>query len=208
MNDGRRYLGPRRQQPGRAPGDRRAHIALDGSGTVATDPGRRPGTTEAADRAGNVVIGPLLPNPAAANAFLEARARARQRAEREDASLDSLQYLRANDVCRLLRISKPTLWRLRRKHGFPEPTEVTDRVIAWRRSEVEGWLRERDRNGRAVSGRPSPKSAPVSARERLAKFETSDSRVIAVTLPTKNPRKRIRPKPPDEQLSLALTEPN
>jgi predicted DNA-binding transcriptional regulator AlpA len=56
---------------------------------------------------------------------------------------ESLQLLRVADVCRLLRISKPTLWRLRRANDFPEPTEVTDRVIAWRKSEVELWLRGR-----------------------------------------------------------------
>lgn len=208
MSDGRRHFGPQRQQEGRAPGDRSARVALRRSSPVATDLGSRPGATKAAGQVSDVTIGPLLPSAAAANAFLEARARARQRAERADAGLDSLQYLRVNDVCRLLRISKPTLWRLRRTHGFPEPTEVTERVIAWRRSEVEEWLKERDRNGRAASGRRSVKSAPVSARETPAKFEAPNARAKAVTPPIKRPGKRIRPKPPDEQLPLALTDPN
>jgi len=35
-----------------------------------------------------------------------------------------LQFLRIADVCRLLRISKPTLWRLRQSCGFPSPTHM------------------------------------------------------------------------------------
>jgi predicted DNA-binding transcriptional regulator AlpA len=35
------------------------------------------------------------------------------------------------------------LWRMRRAHDFPEPTEVTHRIVAWRKSEVEEWLRTR-----------------------------------------------------------------
>ena len=57
--------------------------------------------------------------------------------------LDSLQFLRVNDICRLLRISKPTFWRLRRTQDFPKPTHLTDRVIAWSKREVEEWLRTR-----------------------------------------------------------------
>lgn len=57
-----------------------------------------------------------------------------------DLVLDSLQFLRVNDICRLLRISKPTFWRLRRTQDFPKPTHLTDRVIAWNKGEVEAWL--------------------------------------------------------------------
>jgi hypothetical protein len=35
-----------------------------------------------------------------------------------------------------------------------EPTELTDRVIAWRRSEIEAWLRERAR--RSLLCQPTP----------------------------------------------------
>ena len=58
--------------------------------------------------------------------------------------LDSLQLLRVNNVCRLLRISKPTFWRLRRAAAFPKArAQLTERVIAWSKREVELWLRER-----------------------------------------------------------------
>ena len=33
--------------------------------------------------------------------------------------LGNLQFLRAADVCALLRISRPTLWRMRRDRQFP-----------------------------------------------------------------------------------------
>jgi prophage regulatory protein len=59
----------------------------------------------------------------------------------EDALIpSSLQYLRISDVCRLLRISKPTLWRLRQSSDFPVPTHLSDRAIGWSRDEIQTWL--------------------------------------------------------------------
>jgi predicted DNA-binding transcriptional regulator AlpA len=64
----------------------------------------------------------------------------------EDAALAaSLQYLRISDVCRLLRISKPTLWRLRQSSDFPAPTHLSDRVIGWSRDEIQKWIAARRR---------------------------------------------------------------
>ena len=63
-----------------------------------------------------------------------------------DVPAANLQLLRINDVCQLLRISKPTLWRMRRAHMFPEPTDVTGRVIAWRKAELQAWLIARQRS--------------------------------------------------------------
>ncbi len=62
--------------------------------------------------------------------------------------LDGLQLLTVTDVCKLLRISKPTLWRIRRAGGFPEPTTVTDRVFGWRRGELDAWLASRQNSRR------------------------------------------------------------
>ncbi len=75
-----------------------------------------------------------------------------------DRVLDSLQFLRVNDICRLLRISKPTFWRLRRTQDFPKPTHLTERVIAWNRREVEEWLLTRTppATARAVAARRAP----------------------------------------------------
>jgi prophage regulatory protein len=60
-----------------------------------------------------------------------------------DEALDALQLLTVTDVCKLLRISKPTLWRLRRSGDFPDPTTVTERIFGWRRSEIDAWLASR-----------------------------------------------------------------
>jgi len=108
-----------------------------------------------------------LPSAADARAILEARERSRSSSHSSNArKADPLELLRAADVCRLLRISKPTLWRLRQAEQFPQPTEVTDRVIAWRRSEVEEWLTTRHSEKRtATCVPPQPSKASVSAEQ-------------------------------------------
>jgi len=58
---------------------------------------------------------------------------------------DALQFLRIRDVCRLLRISKPTLWRLRRSSDFPPPTQLSDRAIGWSRDDIQTWIEARRR---------------------------------------------------------------
>jgi predicted DNA-binding transcriptional regulator AlpA len=104
--------------------------------------------------------------------------------------LDALQLLRVNDVCRLLRNSKPTLWRLRRAKAFPEPTELTDRVIAWRRSEVEAWLRARYEGRRPTTARASNQPLLTgSAYIRLTKQQFDkrplgiDNRIVHIPCP-------------------------
>jgi predicted DNA-binding transcriptional regulator AlpA len=62
---------------------------------------------------------------------------------KEEAALSNLQYLRINDVCRLLRISKPTLWRLRRRPDFPVPTQLSDRAVGWTKTDIQDWLESR-----------------------------------------------------------------
>ena len=62
----------------------------------------------------------------------------------EDGFLEgSLQFLRIGDVCRLLRISKPTLWRLRQSSDFPAPTQLSNRAIGWSRTEIQTWVESR-----------------------------------------------------------------
>jgi predicted DNA-binding transcriptional regulator AlpA len=145
----------------------------------------------------------LLPNASAATAFLESRARAKEIRPKGESMADSLQFLRVNDVCRLLRISKPTLWRLRRANAFPEPTELTDRVIAWRRSDVEAWLRARDQAGRASSIR-------ASNSRRLELRDSTDSsgsveRPQLLSKPVARRRHKVTaPEGSDEQLILPL----
>jgi predicted DNA-binding transcriptional regulator AlpA len=69
----------------------------------------------------------------------------------------AFQLLRVSDVCRLLKISKPTFWRLRRAGHFPAPTELTDRVIVWRLAEIESWL--------AARTAPRARTNPIASRE-------------------------------------------
>ena len=79
--------------------------------------------------------------------------------------VDSLQLLRVNDICRLLRISKPTFWRLRRTQDFPTPTRLTDRVIAWSKREVEDWLLMRHKGG--VGASPRIQAPPSRGRPQV-----------------------------------------
>lgn len=65
-----------------------------------------------------------------------------------DEVIDALQLLTVTDVCKLLRISKPTLWRLRRSGDFPDPTTVTERIFGWRRWEIDAWLASRSSSRR------------------------------------------------------------
>lgn len=197
MSGGRRYLGPPRQFAPRGADNRGEEASRDGSAPP-SGRGNQTRTADTQDSEGEAASPPFLPSAKAANAYLEARARAKEHERRGSVGLDSLQYLRASDVCRLLRISKPTLWRLRRTRGFPEPTEVTDRLIAWRRSEVEEWLE------RVASGRKVPLTAPTP---RTSVTETAAPRALTTLAkpPTsRRSRKRSRPQPPEEQLALPL----
>ena len=54
--------------------------------------------------------------------------------------------LRIIDVCRWLKISKPTFWRLRREADFPTPIAITDCV--WHQGEIQSWLEVRRRSAR------------------------------------------------------------
>ncbi|MEO8313306.1 MAG: AlpA family phage regulatory protein [Pseudomonadota bacterium] len=65
-----------------------------------------------------------------------------------DAALASLplEILRPADVCTLLRISRPTLWRLRRAGEFPNPAKLSKRSIGWRRVQVEAWITARSQS--------------------------------------------------------------
>jgi predicted DNA-binding transcriptional regulator AlpA len=48
-----------------------------------------------------------------------------------------------HEVRALVRLSQPTIDRLRRRKQFPEPLVVGLRRIAWRASTIEQWLNSR-----------------------------------------------------------------
>jgi predicted DNA-binding transcriptional regulator AlpA len=124
----------------------------------------------------------------------------------EAAAIHALQFLRINDVCQLLRISKPTLWRLRRTPGFPEPIEVTDRLIAWRRTEVEAWLATRHTASRGASTRP-PRIVLNAASEEAPAYAPPEE-IQKRPQSTRLVRGRVTPPlDDDEQLPLLLESP-
>lgn len=53
--------------------------------------------------------------------------------------------LDTREICRLLGISRTTLWRLRQRRDFPSPIRLSTRRIAWRRDAIDAWLEARDR---------------------------------------------------------------
>jgi prophage regulatory protein len=65
-----------------------------------------------------------------------------------DSPLAEPPLLRIIDVCRWLKISKPTFWRLRRSPDFPPPVHITERVIGWQRDEIQSWLETCRRSAR------------------------------------------------------------
>ncbi len=65
--------------------------------------------------------------------------------ERERRALDRL--LLPIEVRQRVRLSQPTIDRMRRKGKFPEPLIIGERRIAWKASVSESWLAERDHAG-------------------------------------------------------------
>lgn len=57
--------------------------------------------------------------------------------------LGEAEILRFKDVCRTTRMSRTTLWRLRRSGAFPPPIQLSPGLIGWRRSDLEAWFEER-----------------------------------------------------------------
>jgi prophage regulatory protein len=62
---------------------------------------------------------------------------------------------------RLVPLSEPTIWRMERRGEFPQRIRVSPGRVAWRRSEIERWLEQRQRASLVVSTvvAPSPQDA-------------------------------------------------
>jgi prophage regulatory protein len=54
------------------------------------------------------------------------------------------EVLRTREVLKITKFSRSTLWRLERQGRFPRRRKLSDRAVGWFRSEVEGWLAERE----------------------------------------------------------------
>lgn len=57
---------------------------------------------------------------------------------------DPLQLIRIKEVARLLSVNLWTVRRLVAKGDFPKPIRVTPTIPAWRKSDVEAWLKARE----------------------------------------------------------------
>ncbi len=53
------------------------------------------------------------------------------------------RFLRIDDVIATTGLSRPTIYRLIRKAGFPDRVALTTRCVGWWEADVDGWLRER-----------------------------------------------------------------
>ena len=55
-------------------------------------------------------------------------------------SNSSFALLDAAELAELLRVSKPTIWRLREKCKLPPAISLTSQCVRWRKSDVESWI--------------------------------------------------------------------
>jgi prophage regulatory protein len=47
------------------------------------------------------------------------------------------------DLKRLVPLSVTTIWRMERRGEFPRRISISEKRVAWRRSEIEAWLEKR-----------------------------------------------------------------
>lgn len=55
--------------------------------------------------------------------------------------------LRTAEVRERLRVSRSTLQRMRRRHGFPKPRRLSTGVLVFDEAEIEDWLKRQPRAG-------------------------------------------------------------
>jgi prophage regulatory protein len=48
-----------------------------------------------------------------------------------------------DDLKRLVPLSVTTIWRMERRGEFPRRISISEKRVAWRRSEIEAWLEKR-----------------------------------------------------------------
>ncbi|HMO29840.1 AlpA family phage regulatory protein [Enterovirga sp.] len=59
------------------------------------------------------------------------------------------RILLKHEVLARVRLSNPTIYRLRRKGKFPEPFVIGEQKVAWFADEIEAWLEARERTSLA-----------------------------------------------------------
>lgn len=58
-------------------------------------------------------------------------------------SIESYQLLREKEVCKLISISRTTLWRWHNWGDFPRPIHLGANTVRWRSADVIKWLHKR-----------------------------------------------------------------
>jgi predicted DNA-binding transcriptional regulator AlpA len=60
------------------------------------------------------------------------------------------EYIRVKQLAPELAVSEPTIWRwLKQNPDFPKPLKLSNRVTAWKVSDVRAWLEAKENaNGR------------------------------------------------------------
>lgn len=53
----------------------------------------------------------------------------------------SAVLLPLHDVISMTSLSKPTIYRAIRAKGFPAPVKISARRVAWKRDDIDAWLR-------------------------------------------------------------------
>ena len=61
------------------------------------------------------------------------------------------RYLRPGEICQLLKIKRPTLWRWRQKGQFPEAQLLGPGSIGWLESVVREWQASRPSAGKSLN---------------------------------------------------------
>ena len=51
------------------------------------------------------------------------------------------EILRQSEVLQITKLSRTTIWRMRKEQRFPEPLDISVGVKGWLRSDIERWMR-------------------------------------------------------------------
>ena len=65
-------------------------------------------------------------------------------------SANYIEAVRLKDVCQMVGVSRPTVWRwVNSDPSFPKPFKLSPSITAWDKAEVEDWLSAK-KGGREV----------------------------------------------------------
>ena len=51
-----------------------------------------------------------------------------------------MEIIRQIQLCKLLSVSKPTLYRMEKRGDLPKRFQLSDRAIGWLKSDIENWM--------------------------------------------------------------------